>query len=87
MTAHPSWCRAERCDVELVGYHQREYPVVGDESKPVASIVLRMYRGGAVRVEIAAWERGWGLSPRTAELVALRLGEVLRVVDGMAPAV
>ncbi|GGM52196.1 hypothetical protein ACFFX1_55680 [Dactylosporangium sucinum] len=86
---HPSWCEVDKCSLETLGVggaHQREFVVVGDDGKRVASVVLREYASGRVTIGAGSWlHREW--SPREAELVAGQMVAAKRLLDESAPVV
>lgn len=83
---HPPWCEVDKCSLVAMaagGCHQREWVVVDDEGTKVASVVLRQYARGTLRVGLASWARAQEWPPRTAELIAAAMLEAKRFVDEM----
>jgi hypothetical protein len=80
---HPGWCQTEFCSLESMpagGCHQREFVVVNDEGRRVASVLLREYASGRVTIGAGSWlHREW--VPREAELVALQMLAAKQVLD------
>lgn len=80
---HPSWCQREYCSLETIGAggcHQREFVVVNDEGRRVASVLLREYASGRVTIGAGSWlMREW--VPREAELVAQQMVAAKALLD------
>lgn len=82
---HPGWCETDKCSLASLGAggcHQREFVVVSDDGRKVASVLLREYASGRVTIGTGSWlMREW--SPREAELVAQQMVAAKELLDSM----